>query len=47
MFFDLVVVIWGVFVCFSREFFCVCLSIKFMGLKAKVCFVGDMCLAFG
>ena len=47
MFFDSVVVIWGVFVCFSCGFFCVCLPRKFMGLKAKVCFVGDMGLMFG
>ena len=45
--FDSVVVIWGVFVCFSYGFFCVWLPRKFMGLKAKVCFAGDMDLAFG
>ena len=28
-------------------FFCVCLPRKFMGLKAKVCFTGDMGLGFG
>ena len=37
----------GVFVCFSCGFFCVCLPRKFMSLKAKVCFAGDMGLAFG
>ena len=37
----------GVFVCFSYGFFYVCLLRKFMSLKAKVCFAGDMGLAFG
>ena len=36
MFFDSVVVIWGFFF----------LPRKFMGLKAKVCFTGDMGLGF-
>ena len=43
MFFDLVVVIYGFFVCF----FCVCLARKFMSLKAKVGFARDMGLGFG
>ena len=48
MFFDLVVVIWGFFFFFFFFFFfCVCLPRKFMGLKAKVCFTGDMGLGFG
>ena len=46
MFFDSVVVIWGFY--FSVGFFfCVCLLRKLMGLKAKVCFTGDMGLGFG
>ena len=45
MFFDSVVVIWVFF--FPNGFFCVCLLIKFMGLKAKVCFTRDMGLGFG
>ena len=45
MFFNLVVVIRGVFF-FLVGFFCVCLPRKFMGLKAKVCFAGDMGLGF-
>ena len=43
MFFDLVVVIWRVLFVFSVFF----LPRKFMGLKAKVCFAGDMGLGFG
>ena len=45
MFFDSTVVIWGFFS--NGFFFCVCLPRKFMGLKAKVCFTGDMGLGFG
>ena len=44
MFFDSVVVIWGIFVCFSCGFFCFCLPRKFMGLKARVCFAGDIAM---
>ena len=49
MFFDSMVVIWGFFFFFfsSGFFFCVFLPRKFMGLKAKVCFTGDMGLGFG
>ena len=45
MFFDSMVVTWGFFF-FSSGFFCICLPRKFMGLKAKVCFTGDMGLGF-
>ena len=34
------------FVCFFYGFFCVFLPRKFIGLKAKVCFAGDMDLGF-
>ena len=47
MFFDSVVVIWVFFFFSSGFFFCVFLPRKFMGLKAKVCFIGDMDLGFG
>ena len=48
MFFDSGVVIWVFFFFFfSNGFFCVSLPRKFMGLKAKVCFTGDMSLGFG
>ena len=47
MFFDSMVVIGGFFFFFFSGFFCVCLPRKFMGLKAKVCFTGDMGLGFG
>ena len=37
---------WWCFGCFFF-FFCVCLPRKFMGLKAKVCFIGDTGLGLG
>ena len=49
MFFDSMVVI-GFFFFFLFSgffFFFVCLPRKFMGLKAKVCFTGDLGLGFG
>ena len=45
--FMFLVMIWGFFVCFSCRFSCVCLPRKFTDLKGKICFVGDMGLAFG
>ena len=43
-------VIW-VFLFFIFYFLCVCVCVclprKFMGLKANVCFTGDMSLGFG
>ena len=47
MFFDSMVVIWEFLFVFSVGFFCVCLPRKFMSLKAKVRFAGDMGSGFG
>ena len=47
MFFDSVMVIWVFLFFILCVCVCVCLPRKFMGLKAKVCFTGDMSLGFG